>query len=317
MLNQLSITSRLYSLIAFVLLMLICVGTGGLYATNETNHALDTVYLDRVVPLRGLKVIADMYAVNIVNSSHKLRNGDLNWQEASAAIRAARQTINKEWQQYLATSLVEQESDMIANLKPLINRANEAVGRLEGLIVRQDKQALDEFVRNELYPTIDPVSQGFTQLVDLQLQVAREKYEQSDRFFEFSRNIFVVTILLVVGLVAVMGHLIAHSITAPLARAVAMLERLAKGDLTQHIKVQGKDEVAHLFAAMGGMTANLRLMMHEIIGTSSQVATAASQLKSIANEIAKGSEEMSGQVASVATAGEEMTTTSNSIAQNC
>lgn len=317
MLNRFGIATRLYGLITVVAVLLICVGSGGLYATNQTNRALDTVYLDRVVPLRGLKVIADMYAVNIVDTSHKLRNGALNWQQAADAITAARQTIGKEWQAYLATNLVEQESELIASLKPLMDKADTAVDRLEKIVARQDRAALDEFVCKELYPAIDPVSQGFSQLVDLQMHVANEQYLQSDRFYEQSRLLFMVAILCAVGLVFGVGHLIARSVSVPLGKAVLVLQRLAHGDLTQQIAVAGNDEVAQLFAAMGEMTTNLRRMMGEINVTSSQVATAAGQLRNIANEIASSSEEMSGQVESVATAGEEMTSTSNSIAQNC
>ena len=68
MLNNFKIGTRLYSLLAFLALLVVIVGFIGLHSAKLSNDALDTVYKDRVVPLKELKVIADMYAVNIVDT---------------------------------------------------------------------------------------------------------------------------------------------------------------------------------------------------------------------------------------------------------
>jgi methyl-accepting chemotaxis protein len=46
----------------------------GLQSAKEANGGLDTVYKDRVVPMEQLKTISDMYAVNIVDTSHSQRH---------------------------------------------------------------------------------------------------------------------------------------------------------------------------------------------------------------------------------------------------
>jgi len=45
----------------------------------KKNAALKTIYEDRIFPLKYLKIIADMYAVNIIDTSHQLRNGNVSW----------------------------------------------------------------------------------------------------------------------------------------------------------------------------------------------------------------------------------------------
>ncbi len=70
----------------------------GLRGMRETVRGLETVYLDRVVPLRDLKTIADQYAVDVVNATRKARNGNgirefaeqTNLLAPNAAIEAAR-----------------------------------------------------------------------------------------------------------------------------------------------------------------------------------------------------------------------------------
>ena len=50
-------------------------------ASSDAEASLQTIYADRVVPLRDLKLIADAYAVNIVDTTHKVRSGlgELRW----------------------------------------------------------------------------------------------------------------------------------------------------------------------------------------------------------------------------------------------
>ena len=70
----------------------------GLRGMREKVRGLETVYLDRVVPLRDLKTIADQYAVDVVNATRKARNGNgireiaeqTNLLAPNAAIEAAR-----------------------------------------------------------------------------------------------------------------------------------------------------------------------------------------------------------------------------------
>lgn len=71
----------------------IIVGLTGLKGMSKSVNGLRTVYEDRVVPLRDLKVIADLYAVNIVDMAHKVRNGNIEWEEARKNLKDARQGI--------------------------------------------------------------------------------------------------------------------------------------------------------------------------------------------------------------------------------
>ena len=51
--------------------------------------------------------------------------------------------------------------------------------------------------------------------------------------------------------------IVTRSITRPLGAAVALVERVSRGDLAEAGAVEGRDEVARLFAAMRGMVGKL------------------------------------------------------------
>jgi methyl-accepting chemotaxis protein len=130
MLNNLKVGTKLYSLIGFLSALLIFIGILGLHSAKLSNDGLDTVYKDRVVPLKDLKVIADMYAVNIVDTSHKVRNGNLKWEEGRKNVDEAVKTIAEKWKAYLATTLVAEEKKLVEEVKPLMKNADAAVAKL-------------------------------------------------------------------------------------------------------------------------------------------------------------------------------------------
>jgi methyl-accepting chemotaxis protein len=97
MLSNFKIGTRLYFLIGFFITLMIGIGFMGLWTAKKGELGLDTVYNDRVVPLKDLKLISDMYAVNIVDTSHKVRNNNLTLQEGRKNVAEATGLIEKKW----------------------------------------------------------------------------------------------------------------------------------------------------------------------------------------------------------------------------
>ncbi|NEO26827.1 MAG: hypothetical protein F6K03_08000 [Kamptonema sp. SIO4C4] len=55
-------------------LLLIIVGSASIFGFVLMNRQIQTIYDDRVVPLRQLKIVSDAYAVSIVDATHKAEN---------------------------------------------------------------------------------------------------------------------------------------------------------------------------------------------------------------------------------------------------
>ncbi|BET57752.1 methyl-accepting chemotaxis protein [Geobacter sp. 60473] len=316
-LTNLSIGARLYGLIGFMSVLLIVIGALGLNSARLANSGLERVYKDRVVHLHDLKVIADMYAVNIVDTSHKVRSSTMSWADGRTIIDEAKKAIADQWKTYLSTNLVAEERGHIEEIKPLMKAADAALERLSSIMRAEDADALATFAASELYPAIDPVSAKFSGLVDDQLKVAKEEYDNSNGLYRISHTISLVAIILGVVIAGAAGLLITRSITGPLAEGVEVANRLAAGDLTVEVEAAGKDETAQLMAAMGHMVTSLRHLIAEAITISHGIASASDQLHATSEQIATGSEEVACQVGAVATASEEMSSTSRDIAQNC
>ena len=242
--NQLSVNIRLFLLVGLLSLVSVIVGLMGLRGMSETVGGLRTVYEDRVVPLRDLKVIADLYAVNIVDMTHKVRNGNIEWAEARKNLQEARQGIDKTWSAYKATYLVEEEKKLVATIEPMLAEAEGTIKELHTILENEDMKAITRFTIDTLYPVIDPISTKFSELIEVQLNVAKAEYTSSSAQYEQSRLISIT--LLAVGILA--GILLAFWIVGSVVKPLRMVQEAAQKvsqnfDYSTRMQINQRDEV--------------------------------------------------------------------------
>jgi methyl-accepting chemotaxis protein len=242
--NNFSVNTRLFLLVALLSVVSIIVGLMGLKGMSTTVSGLQTVYEDRVVPLRDLKVIADLYAVNIVDTTHKVRNGNIEWAEARKNLQDARQGIDKTWTAYKATFLVEQEKKLVATIEPMLSQAESTINELQSILEKEDMRAITRFTIETLYPVVDPISNKFSELIEVQLDVAKAEYTASREQYEQSRMISMV--LLIAG--TLMGVILALWIVGSVVKPLRLVQEAARKvsenfDYSSRIQISQNDEV--------------------------------------------------------------------------
>lgn len=155
-----TIRLRLVLSLAALLAVIAATSISGFFALRTNEQALSSVYADRVVPLRDLKIISDAYAVSIVDLSHKTRAKTLTPQQAVAEINKARTLIDEKWRAYTATKLTAEEAKLVDKVRDLLGPANAGIDRLLQILGRGEETALVAFIEKELYPLIDPVTEA-------------------------------------------------------------------------------------------------------------------------------------------------------------
>jgi methyl-accepting chemotaxis protein len=259
MFKNLKIGVRLSLLVAILCAFMLAVGFIGLRGMQAGDAALDTVYNDRVVPLRDLKIIADMYAVNVVDTAHKARNGNLTHAEAKKNIDIATTTIRQKWHDYLATYLVEEEKALTVQAEPLMTVADREISRLRAILENGDADALAKFTVDSLYPAIDPVSDIFSSLVNLQIKVAKDTYDANQVIYDASRTRMIALIVGALVLGVGIGIATIRSITGPLAYASGLIASMAEGKLDIEVTDDGRrDEAGRMIRATAQIAATLK-----------------------------------------------------------
>lgn len=316
------ISVTLYALVFGLLGLTTVVGGIGLYGMSSTLDGLNAVYRDRVVPLRDLKVIADEYAVAVVDAVHKTRDGQMTPDEAARRMRQAQIMIDQTWRAYMGTALVPREAELAAQAEALKQQANALLARLIPLLeamssadlttVAQLRGDLESIAARELYRIIDPVSSKLGELVDLQLDVALAVYEKEQ--LEFGQKFGLISFVLVAGLVLGLGvatWLIRVRVSGPLKEAGRFAQEIAHANLASDIRVQRSDEIGALAQSLREMRNALRGMVELISSHSNQIADSSAQLTASSDRIAQASEHQSQAASSMAASVQEMTVSVN------
>jgi len=106
----------------------------------------------------------------------------------------------------------------------------------------------------------------------------------------------------------------ASEFVGPVSRIVQLTRSLSKGDLTQRLMMQRKDEIGELAGALDDSCSYLSKIIASVKQNANMQAAASEQMSTISTEMASSTEEMSTQSETVAGATEEMSASINSMA---
>ena len=316
MFRTMKVATRLATLAGVMIALILVVGVLGIFAMQDSNRAMGSVYKDRVIPLKDLKLIADMYAVNIVDTAHKVRNKGMSMPEGLSNVEKADDIIHQRWAAYLSTELVVQEKELVELIKPQLVDADKAVLELKTILKNTDEAALNTFVLEQLYPKIEPVSDSFAKLVDVQLAVAEQSFNQSEASYSSAFWINISCIILSIFASLILGMMITRSITSQLggepAYAEDVVSKVSNGDLTVQVKLQHGDESSMLYA-ISQMILKLSEIISEVRSSTDTLSSASEQMNATAQSLSQSSSEQAASIEETSAAMEEMTA---SIAQN-
>lgn len=283
--TRLSLRFRLFSLVFLLLTLAIVLGVVGLVGMRRTTAGLETVYSDRVVPLKQLKTIADDYAVFIIDAANKAQGGLMTSREALDGVDQAAARIREQWTAYMSTTLTPEEARIAQDVQRLFGPADEATRRLREHLASSPPDVagkLGEF-DGPLYAVIDPLSTRITDLVNLQLDVARSEFEGAMARY---RMVFAASlVLLVVGSIggAACGALTVRQLTSTLEHMAAGLTEGA--DQTSNAAQQVANTSEHLARSTSDQASafvQTNTSLGEIAGMTRRNAESAGEAASVA-----------------------------------
>lgn len=223
--NKLKLSSKLHLVSAVLIAVAITIGVIGIIGIRKTNAGLETVYNDRVVPLKQLKAIADDYAVFIIDAANKCNAGIFTAEETLKGLTEASNRIQENWKAYMSTFLTPEESQLAKEAEKLYVPADSAVASLQQFLKDKTgnlKGQLGDY-DGPLYQHIDPISGKITELVDLQLRVAKEEYLAAHSRFLAVLWLSIVTLGIGVALGGSFGWIVARSTSSSIQNIVNTL----------------------------------------------------------------------------------------------
>lgn len=318
MLNLVSVRVRLAVLAALPIVFLVIAALVALSVLNNLNQGIGSLYNDRVVPLKQIKVVSDNYAVEIVDVLHKFRAGVLTSSELQRRMQAAEQTADKEWQAYLSTKLTAEEQNLVdeteRNLKPVKAQIQNYRQMLNsGSLNNIEHQ---QFVK-QLYQVFDPLSASYQKLIELQQSEAAKFRQQSKQDYESTRTLFIVMIVIALALMTAVAIWIYRSIQGPLGGLRDTITDISEtANLTMRAEVTGNDEIAETAEGFNKMLGRIHSLVTDVTQASAALASAAEEMHNISSQVATTATEQEHQTTQIATAVTEMSAAIQEVAQN-
>ena len=243
MLNNIKISTRLTTLLLFLLAGLVLVGVAGWYASDKANSALDSSYNNKLIPLTQLNAIVKANFDNRLIISNAINSPD-NMEKNVQAISKNKVLIDKQWEAFMA-SLTDEEDKILAERFIKIrgqfveNGIKPAVAAMRENNVAEIKRIQIE----QIAPLNTPLDEAINALIEMETRDAEKLHQESAATSKTMSMVSIMIILFLLASGGALGFSIIHGINRSVSELSDMMVILSKGDFTGQIKAQGDDEI--------------------------------------------------------------------------
>jgi methyl-accepting chemotaxis protein len=310
MLNNMTIKSRLTFVIGLLSMLLIGIGSLGIYGLNQTNDAFRSTYEDRAVPLGDLALIVDRMQrirLNATVSAYARKPEEVKARQALNDQRDAE--IATTWQKYLATSLTPIEKTLTEQFNGQWKAFVESRNLTMNLAATGDFDAAIENATVNAGKIFDEAHATMFELLALQRDEGAKEFAMAQDNYEVIFMTSITVIALGIALAIFIGFLLIRAIINPLNEAIAVANAVASGDLTSRIDVNSTNETGRLLQALKTMNDNLVDLVSKVRAGTDQIATASGEIASGNTDLSQRTEEQASSLEETASSMEELTST--------
>jgi methyl-accepting chemotaxis protein len=310
--KNLKVLTRMIILIMITSAITLFIGLFGVTNLGKINDGMTTMYVDRVIPLKQLKAVSDAYAVDIVDATHKARNGNISWGEAVRSLEAADKAIDENIEAYAASKIEAEELRLFNESKSLHNAADEGYNELIDILRlgkdTTNQRKLDRFVTNSMYGKIDPYITKINELIDVQLLYSKTLNEESDVLYADTK----VLTYAITGVGIVLAILFAYFITTSIVSELGgepseirqIAEEIANGNLM--LKFDSARKRAGIYGAIVQLSEQLKNIITKIVEGAENVSSASEQMSSTSQQMSQGTQEQAASAEEISSSMEQM-----------
>lgn len=263
--KSLTIKSRLINVIAMLSALMIIIGGMGLHGMGKANEGLRTVYEDRTMPMSQISTIKELLLANRLNITAALITPTAEViQKNNAEVERNIAEISGVWSAYMATYLTPEEkklADKFAADRKLF--VEEGLKPTIAALKADDIELANKLVVNQINPLYKPVSEGIKQLMQLQVDVAKQEFESAQSRYGHTRNITIGLIVLGIMSALWLGFILIRVIVRPFSAAIRNFGHIAQGKYNNAIDIERQDEIGKVMEALKSMQTKLGFDMAE------------------------------------------------------
>ena len=313
-----SVKLRLAVSLGACILMLIVVGTLGLYSLSKTNNALNRTYEENVLTLGIFSQVNE----GLLSNRVKLTAGQSDRNPASAIatqqeIAENDALIDAAWNDYFPErvsndderAVAEEFITSLASLRVGIDEMNAAMIDNEFDIARDIASSTLDVV----YPT---VLAAIHDLIDRNSAQAAANNQQASSDYAWTRN-FVISVMLAAIIFSILLAIwLIRGIMTPLSKVQELANAMAQGNLDNNIDITCKDEFGVMLTALKSMETKFSQVVMSVRNNAESVNVAADEIVLGTDDLSRRTQEQAANIEETAASMDEITSTVRQNADN-
>lgn len=311
-----AIATKLYSVLAIMVVMLLSLGLLGLYEANAINQRVNNLYTQELVPLETVEDMkSSLYRIRDRAGRH-LRETDRQSIHEDK-IKEQKTRLDKNESSYRESRLSSTEMEFMETYKKNASTYFDLLNRKIIPLSREgDLNAAEEVFYGDAQTAFRQAREAVNHLADYQVKRAAKRHSNAQLAYESMLRSTLTIIVLSMVLAGLAGWYLVRSITHPVYAMRDVLEQLDKGDLTHQVDYQSEDEIGQMASSLNTSIASQRELIGSVVDTVNRVASSGEELSSITHKAGETIKEQRHLTEQVSTAMNEMMVTVQDVATN-
>lgn len=313
-----SVKLRLTVSLAACILMLIVVGTIGLYSLSKTNDALNSTYEGNVLTLKNLSQINQALLSNRVKITAEQRDRNpatvLTTKQEVAENDAI---IDAAWEDYFPNRVSGVQERVIAEgFISSLAELRAGIDEINTAMIDNDFAAARVIATTTLRAAYPKVLTAIQELTDRNSTQAAVANQQSLDDYVWTRN-FIIGVMAVTVIAGILLAIwLIRGIMTPLGKAQDLANAMAEGKLNNEIDITCRDEFGDMLRALRAMEAKFSHVVMSVRNNAESVNVAADEIVLGTDDLSRRTQEQAASIEQTAASMDEITSTVRQNADN-
>jgi len=318
MFSKLTLRFRLVATMALLGLIILATGLLGIYGIKSTGSALESTYKNRMQSIIALGEAKNSLSRARFNIDRAVLHPDSP--DIGKTIDRMESFIKESdgnWAAYLALPRDAEEE----NLAKAVGAGRTAYSEkglraLAQAIRAHDAEKTELLFMKQMQAAYGEFNTAAIKLDEYQVNEAKQSYEASQAMASRIFNLAIGAIVLGAILIVASSMSLLSAIMRPLDQVLGHFDAMAKGDLSNAIRVDRKDEMGKLLHGLSDMQDQLAVTVRSVRDSSSSIASASSEIAVGNLNLSTRTEQQAGSLEETASSLEELTSTVKQNADN-
>ena len=291
LIKNLKIRTKLNILVIFASILMVLIGTIGIYGINISTAALSSAYNEKQLSINQLNDVRQYQlrirselleaslerdAFEILGRIDKVRS--FVFQIETILGEYNKRVLPAEEKKLLEAFIAERKHYGEKGVLPIID------------LLQAEKFEQAQKVRSEvLIPGFGKASDSIDALINYQVEGAKTEFDLIQKVTRIIRIAAIISIILGLTLSIAIGLLIIRSVSCGVKELGATATKLANGELTARVNWESSDELGDLAKSFNKMASEFSALISQVRTSANQVTTAANRQSTIAEQVSENS----------------------------